>query len=285
EAVEWPRNWHQSWRFLSPYVGDGAAHLAVWGLCPEGLASKLKPVVQGLKGWKARNRLKEPMTCILNVLLDLALLPAGRGIAKFGLEEVVAGHRHEADGDVALLATAHLVDCRAHVVVDATARNAAKHAEGMIVGVEQHLMGLEEIGTDDKGPAVAKLRMRHLQLGALIADDRPVLRPVELEGFSGLESQRHECPASCRLSPSLPVCLPFPREGCNTAIRTVVAEAYQIGMELLQGALLLAALLGLRLQPGRQPISERIKPARPLRDLELRLYVVKAQIFADGIPG
>src|SRR5690606_28702623 len=199
EAVEWPRNWHQSWCFLSPYVGDGAAHLAMRGLCPERLASKLKPVVQGLKGWKARNRLKEPMTCILNVLLDLALLPAGRGIAKFGLEEVVAGHRHEADVDVALLATAHLVDCRAHVVVDATARNAAKHAEGMIVGVEQHLMGLEEIGTDDKGPAVAKLRMRHLQLGALIADDRPVLRPVELEGFSGLESQRHECPASCRL--------------------------------------------------------------------------------------
>ena len=47
---------------------------------------------------------------------------------------------------------ADLVDCRAHVVVDAAAGNAAKDAEGA---------------------ALAQLRMRDLQLGALIADDSP----------------------------------------------------------------------------------------------------------------
>lgn len=45
----------------------------------------------------------------------------------------------------------------------------------MVVGIEQHLVRLQEIGSHDEGAAVAQLRMRDLQLGALIADDRPVL--------------------------------------------------------------------------------------------------------------
>src|SRR6478736_6356521 len=99
------------------------------------------------------------MTGILNVLLDLSFLPAGGRIAELGLEQVVAGHCHEADVDVALLATADPIDCRAHVVVDAAARNAAEDAERMIMGVEQHLVRLQEIGSDDESPGVAQLRM------------------------------------------------------------------------------------------------------------------------------
>jgi hypothetical protein len=56
-------------------------------------------------------------------------------------------------------------------------------------------------------------------------------------------------------------------------------------MELLQGALLFAALLGFRLQPGRQPICERVELTRSLRDLELRLDAVQPQVFADSVPG
>ncbi|MNV45880.1 hypothetical protein D3C71_1376900 [compost metagenome] len=197
----------------------------------------------------------------------------------------MTGHRQETDIDVALLAAADLVDRRAHVVVDAAAGDAAEDPECMVMGIEQHLMRLEEIGPNNEGAAVAQLRMRHLQLGALIADDSPVFRPVELEGLTRFEGQRHERSASCRLEFSLPVCLPFTGKGCNSAIGTVIAKAHQVGMELLQGALLLAALLGLRLQPGRQPIRKRIKLAPPLRDLELRLHAVQAQVFADSVPG
>ena len=57
---------------------------------------------------------------------------------------------------------ADLFDCRAHVVVDAAAGNAAKDAEGMVVDVEQHLVRLQEIGSYDEGAAVAQLRMRDL---------------------------------------------------------------------------------------------------------------------------
>lgn len=40
------------------------------------------------------------------------------------------------------------------VVVDAAARNAAEHAESMIVSVEQHLVRLQEIGSSNEGPGI-----------------------------------------------------------------------------------------------------------------------------------
>ncbi|MNE41194.1 hypothetical protein D3C80_1352530 [compost metagenome] len=49
EAVERPGNRHQRQSLLSPDVGDGATHLSVRGLCPERLAPKLQPVVQGIQ--------------------------------------------------------------------------------------------------------------------------------------------------------------------------------------------------------------------------------------------
>jgi len=49
------------------------------------------------------------------------------------------------------------------------------------MGVKQHLVGLQKIGPDDKGEAVRQLEVRHLQFGALAAEDRPVLAPIELK--------------------------------------------------------------------------------------------------------
>ncbi|GHE66602.1 hypothetical protein GCM10019059_28020 [Camelimonas fluminis] len=53
----------------------------------------------------------------------------------------------------------------------------------MPVRIEQHLMGLQEIGAQQEGPAVRQLDMRHLQLRAFTAQDSKILTPVELEGF------------------------------------------------------------------------------------------------------
>src|SRR3546814_4935639 len=64
---------------------------------------------------------------------------------------------------------------------------------------------------------------------------------------------------------------PCPREGGDTAIGTVIPEAHQISVQLLDRALLLARASHLPLQPGRQPFHERIQLARPLGHLELRL--------------
>ena len=64
--------------------------------------------------------------------------------------------------------------------------------EGVVMRVEQHLMGLQQIGADGERPAVAKLGVRHLQLDTNATDDREVLAPVELESLTWCKRQRHE---------------------------------------------------------------------------------------------
>ena len=86
------------------------------------------------------------------------------------------------------------------------------------MGVEQHLVRLQRIGPHDEGAAERQLEMRDLQLGPLAAQDRPVLAPVELEGFAGLERQRHERAAPGALLFPYPLGLPGPAEGCHPAV-------------------------------------------------------------------
>jgi hypothetical protein len=69
-----------------------------------------------------------------------------------------------------------------------------------------------------------------LQLGALVADDRPILRPIELEGFARLERQGHKCTAAARLQFPLPILTLFPGEGRHAIVGPLIAEADQIGM-------------------------------------------------------
>jgi hypothetical protein len=61
----------------------------------------------------------------------------------------MADHRREAGVDLALLAAADLVDGRSHIVVNAPPRHAAQDAESVVMGVEQHLMGLLRIGPEN----------------------------------------------------------------------------------------------------------------------------------------
>src|SRR6185437_8567279 len=58
----------------------------------------------------------QPMARVLDVLLDLALLPAGGRIAELRLEQEVADHGRETRVDLALLSAADLVDGSSHVM-------------------------------------------------------------------------------------------------------------------------------------------------------------------------
>ena len=224
------------------------------------------------------------MARVLDVLLDLPLLPAGSRIAELRLEQEVADHGREARVDLALLAAADLVDGRAHVVVDAPPRHAAQHAEGVVMGVEQHLVGLLRIGAENEGAAVGELEVSDLQLGPLAGDDRPILRPVELERLARQKRQRHEHAAAARLLFLLPSGLPVASEGRHAIVGAVVAEGGQIGVQLLGRPLLLARLPGLLPQHLRQLVGVRVQLARAVRDVELRLNGVRAQVFADRVP-
>ncbi|MNT18145.1 hypothetical protein D3C72_1533270 [compost metagenome] len=66
----------------------------------------------------------------------------------------MVGHRQETDVDLPLLAATDAVDRRLHVVVDAATRYAAEHPEPVPVGIEQHLVRLQQVGSDQKRPTV-----------------------------------------------------------------------------------------------------------------------------------
>lgn len=75
--------------------------------------------------------------------------------------------------------------------------------------------------------------MRHLQLGLLASDNRPVFTPVEPEGFARCKDQWHERAASAGLLFTLPINLLCPHRGSNTAITSIKAKCHKIGMHLL----------------------------------------------------
>ena len=101
---------------------------------------------------KAWHGLPQSVPGILHVLLDLTLLPARGRIAERWLKHVVVRHRKEAHVDLSFFPAP---------------RNAAEDAEPVPMGIEQHLVGLQKIGPDQKGPAVRQLDVGNLQLGAL----------------------------------------------------------------------------------------------------------------------
>ena len=106
--------------------------------------------------------------------------------------------------------------------------------------VEQHLMGLQQIGADDKRPAVAKLDVRHLQLDTNAADHSEILAPVELESLAWCKRQGHESsPASSLLQP-MTFLLPGPGKRRHTVVGSVVTEADEIPIQLLDRPPLLA---------------------------------------------
>gem|GEM_PF-1674071 len=283
EAVERARQRHQQPPLVLPGVVQGAGQLAVRDLRPQRLATLLQPDVEGVQRGEGRHGLPQSVASVAHVLLDLTLLPAGGRVAELDLEEVVADHRGEARVDVARLAGQDLVHGGLHVVVDAALGHAAEHAEGVVVGVEQHLMGLQQVGPDVEGPAVAELEVRHLQLGALATQHGPVLAPVELEGLAGLEDQGHECAAPGGLLFLLALERPVSRERSHAVVRAVEAEFHQLGVHLLQRAPLFAVLAGLGLEPLGQLVRERIELAHALALGVRRFLVVAAQILPDGV--
>ena len=115
------------------------------------------------------------MASILDVLLDLPFLPPGGRVAEVGFEQKVADHRREPRVDLAFLPTPDLVDGGSHIVVDAAPRHAAQHAEGVIMRVEQHLVGLLRVGAENEDAAIGELEVSDLQFGPLAGNDRPIL--------------------------------------------------------------------------------------------------------------
>src|SRR3546814_1013025 len=119
-------------------------------------------LVQRIKALGLRRGLPQTVPRILDILLDLPLFPSRSRVTELSFEQIVADHRQEESVDGAFLATPDIVDRRAHIVIDNPARNAAQHAEGVIMGVEQHLMGLQKVGAQGEWQAVTDRKSTRL---------------------------------------------------------------------------------------------------------------------------
>ena len=264
-------------------LGNCAGQDTMLDISPLRDAALLEPDVQGIEVRKAWHRLPQTSPGILDVLLDLPLLPAGGRVAELGLEQVVAGHGREPGVDLPGLASSDPINSRLHVIEDAPPRDPAQDPERLGHGIEQHLVGLEKVCPHDEGPAVRQLRVRHLQLDPFPAQHRPVLAPVELERLTRRKGQRHEGAAPARLGVPLAFRLPGPYERRHPAVGAPVAQLDQIVVHLPRRAPLLAGLARLDPEPRLEPVGKRVQVARPVGNLELRLNGTRPQVLADGI--
>lgn len=205
EAVEGPAWRHQAGHLAGPDIGDRARQATMRDMPPLRDAALLEPGIERVQIGEAGQRLPQPAPGILYVLLDLSLLPARGRIAELRREQVVARHRGKPGVDLPGLARSDPVDRGLHVVEDPAPRHTAQDPERLGQRIEQHLVGLEEVSAHDECPAVRQLGMRNLQPGALTAEDRPVLAPVELEGLARRKHQRHEGATTAGLLLVLPI--------------------------------------------------------------------------------
>ena len=103
-------------------------------LPPQVLAMLFQPGIQCRQIRKVWHLLPQPRSGILDVLLDLSLLPAGGGITELGRKDIVVRHSLEPDVDLPFLAAADAIDRGAHIVVDPAPRHTAEDAESLANG-------------------------------------------------------------------------------------------------------------------------------------------------------
>ncbi len=148
QAVKGTGRRHRADHFAGMHIGDGAGQSTMPDPAPLLNAALFEPGVQG----------------ILHVLLDPALLPPGSRVAERGLEQIMTGHRGKPGVDLPRLAGADPVDSSLHIVEHPAPGHAARRPERPGRGIEQHLVGPEQISAHDECPAMRQPGMGHLQL-------------------------------------------------------------------------------------------------------------------------
>ncbi len=164
----------------------------------------------------------------------------------------MAHHGLETLVDRSLLAPSDFVHRRLHVVVDTAFRYPAKRLEGVIMGIEQHLVALREVGPQEKGAAVTETKVGNLQLGVGSVDNCVVLAPVKLERLTGCEGLGR-IGVLCRSALGLLLFLaPVAGKGRHPVVGAGIAQLHQVAVQLLEVLALLAVPPALAEQPTGQ---------------------------------
>lgn len=187
-------------------------------ICPVLTAAPLKPEIQGCKIREMRHLLPDLAAGILNGLLNLSFLPSRCRITEIRLKQIVAHKCGKTQVYLPGFPSPDMIHSCFHIIENTPARHAAQHPEGLSQGVKQHFMGLQGIGPQNEGPAVAEFGVGNLKLDASATNNSSVLTPVKLKGLARLKTQGNEDTASRRLQGQPLLGPPRPDEGRNTAI-------------------------------------------------------------------
>jgi len=148
-----------------------------------------EPPVEIVERLEDGARREEPLADHTHLVLDLSLLPARRRRARGGLDQMVAHQPLEAVIELALLADEHSIDRRLHVVVDAPPRHPLEELERLLMGVEDHLLRLAQVGPHEQHAAVTQSDLRHLHGDGHAVENDDLVAPVELVGFARPERE------------------------------------------------------------------------------------------------
>ena len=91
-------------------------------------------------------------------------------------------------------------------------------------------MGLQGIGPEYEGPAKGQFGVGNLQLDAMPGNHRPVLAPVELEGFSGLEAQGDKNTSTRCLACLVLFVFPLPDKSGHPSVGSIITQRHKVFM-------------------------------------------------------
>ncbi|GJE04694.1 hypothetical protein GMJLKIPL_6660 [Methylobacterium isbiliense] len=220
----------------------------VSGRARPGPATLLQPVIEVVEALEAGDRLEEAVAGGAHLVLDLPLLPARTRIAGGGLDEVVRAQLQEAAVEGAGASHEDGGDGRAHVVVDAAPAGTAEEAEGALVAVEDHLLGLARVGAQQEVAAMAEPDVGDLDLDSDAREPGALMAPVELVSLPWGEGERDEQALQARR--------PLREPSLGIAAHGIVAARIAFVSEVLEHAHVAQALtLGLGEFLGEQEVE------------------------------
>ncbi len=198
-------------------------------------------------------------TSVLHVLLDYAFLPASSTVAEFVVKQIMPRHRFKPCVDTALLALAHLVHRRLHVVVNPPFGDTSKHGKTTSVGVKQHFVCLRKVGHQQERSAGRQFDVCHLQSASQPTNKGVFTTPIKLKGFAQVKLQRHKPRAFWRVA-----LLKLPEFGksIHRAGTTAVAHGTQSLKQRLHPAALAFVAVTICLEPGHKLLFVRVKNTR-----------------------
>jgi hypothetical protein len=192
EAVEAAPIWHKLLPlFLKDIPDRFVGDLGVAMGLGVGNAFVEKPGVHLVKALESQAGREKALARQSDLVFDLPFLPASGRRAGHRLDEIMAAHLRKTAIEEPVLADEDRLNGRFHIIVNATTAGAFEKGEGVVMRVEDHLLGLARIGTHKRHAAVAEPHVRDFYGHCRAIEHDDLMTPIELVGFARSKREGH----------------------------------------------------------------------------------------------